>query len=461
MNGYPNSRGSLLPRVRARSLSLAILSTFVLAACGGGGGGGDDDGGGTPPPPANQAPSANAGTDKTAAFPEPVSLTGSGTDPENATLTYTWSQQSGPGTTAFSAASAATTNATFSAPGNYTLRLTVSDGTNSAFDDAVVAIPALYPSATWTTATPADVKLNAAKLDEARTYSQQTNPNGLSGGTGAVIRYGKLVYSWGDIYSQSAERYDVKSTTKSIGGLALLFALHENQLTLDTTAQAILGAQFASPPTTNQSLHADWVQAINVRHLATHTAGFVKPDAAFAADDDGELVSAPGTTWRYSDAGLNWLADVLTFKYSSDLYTVVKARVFDPLGISSITGAGGAASIRWRDNALRDPNLNVNGTPVPRRELAAGMFANIDAMARIGYFMLRKGNWNGTQLLPENLVALVHQPPLDPNAVTIDDPTAFPQATTNYGLLWWTNKSGANGCVLGVGLGRKLDLGNP
>src|SRR5262245_4169150 len=47
--------------------------------------------------PANQAPTANAGTDQTVASGAPVSLDGTGsTDPDNDTLTYAWSQTSGP-----------------------------------------------------------------------------------------------------------------------------------------------------------------------------------------------------------------------------------------------------------------------------------------------------------------------------------------------------------------------------
>jgi LmbE family N-acetylglucosaminyl deacetylase len=46
-------------------------------------------------PPVNQAPSANAGASQAVSGGASVTLSGSGTDPEGATLTYTWSQVSG------------------------------------------------------------------------------------------------------------------------------------------------------------------------------------------------------------------------------------------------------------------------------------------------------------------------------------------------------------------------------
>lgn len=454
MEGYSNSRGALLPRGRATPLSLLIMSALALAACGGGGGGGGGSGGsggGGGGGTTNSPPTADAGADKTGNFPEAVSLDGTGTDPENAALTYAWTATPtapATGTATFTAANAADTNVTFSDPGTYTVTLSVSDGTNAAVtDSATVTVTPTYPTATWTTAIPADVGLTAAKLDEARDYSTTTNPTQTTpadvGGSGIVIRYGKLVYSWGDPVNI---RYDLKSTTKSIGGLALFLALAENKVTLDTFAQSVLGTQFAADPSDNQTNHPDYVSAISVKQLATHTAGFEKADATRVdvnldgiddAPNNGLLLAAPDAEWRYSDAGLNWLADVLTFVNNEDLSTVVKTKIFDPVGIAT----GGAAGLVWRVNLSRTTTLDVNGTSVPRRELASGISSNVDAMARIGYLMLRKGVWNGTQVIPGAQVALAHQP--QTTAPLANQNGVFADANSNYGLLWWTNASGA------------------
>ena len=82
----------------------SVLASVVLllAACGGGGGGA----------PANRAPTANAGADQSVARNSQVTLTGTGAD-DGGSLTYAWSQTSGPSVTL---AGGAARTATFTAP---------------------------------------------------------------------------------------------------------------------------------------------------------------------------------------------------------------------------------------------------------------------------------------------------------------------------------------------------------
>jgi CubicO group peptidase (beta-lactamase class C family) len=68
-------------------------------------------------------------------------------------------------------------------------------------------------------------------------------------------------------------------------------------------------------------------------------------------------------------------------------------------------------------------------------------------MARIGYFMLRKGVWCNTPILSNALADSVRTPPPEVASATIALPADFPDATSVYGLLWWTN---ANGRLSGV-----------
>jgi CubicO group peptidase (beta-lactamase class C family) len=190
-------------------------------------------------------------------------------------------------------------------------------------------------------------------------------------------------------------------------------------------------------PTAN---HPDWLDDITVQQLATHTAGFAKPGGYV------DMLYQPGTTWSYSDAGLNWLADLLTTVLNEDLASVLNTRVWTTLGVISSTGGPGDpggtsnADVHWRDNRLRP-----EGTPPPairKRELAAGIFANPNAMARVGLLFLRKGMWGDTRILPESFVTDVSMPvPANASLVNSDE-TNFPGATANYGMLWWTNAAG-------------------
>src|SRR5262249_12032631 len=63
-------------------------------------------------------------------------------------LTVGWSLASGPGAVTFSAPSALTTTATFSVPGNYTIRLSAFDGEATSSDDVTVIVNAPAGSGT-------------------------------------------------------------------------------------------------------------------------------------------------------------------------------------------------------------------------------------------------------------------------------------------------------------------------
>jgi hypothetical protein len=91
----------------------------------------------------NTAPVVDAGDDQQITQNQRANLAGSATDdgmPLPAALTYTWSKISGPGTVTFEDASSATTSAAFSQIGTYVLRLTVSDGALSGFDEMSVVV---------------------------------------------------------------------------------------------------------------------------------------------------------------------------------------------------------------------------------------------------------------------------------------------------------------------------------
>jgi RHS repeat-associated protein len=92
----------------------------------------------------NQAPSVEAGAGQAIVLPVgSVLLAGTASDdglPAPASLTYHWSLASGPGAVRFGDSRAASTSASFDAPGLYVLRLTASDGTLAGSDTVQVAV---------------------------------------------------------------------------------------------------------------------------------------------------------------------------------------------------------------------------------------------------------------------------------------------------------------------------------
>ena len=127
------------------AISILILGSFALTACGGGGsGGGDDggdggDGGGNGGTTTNTTPVAEAGTDLMVSRNFTVNLDASGSsDADGDDLTYSWTQTAGPdvGDGTLSGATPA-----FIAPsevGTVTFELVVNDGTEDSPADTVM-----------------------------------------------------------------------------------------------------------------------------------------------------------------------------------------------------------------------------------------------------------------------------------------------------------------------------------
>ncbi|GIW92282.1 MAG: hypothetical protein KatS3mg110_0323 [Pirellulaceae bacterium] len=260
----------------------------------------------------------------------------------------------------------------------------------------------------WPEADPAAVGLDVHQLKAACEYGASAD------GSGLVIYRGHVVAKWGDL----VRRYDLKSTTKSIGVTALGLAIADGLVSLDDSA-CRYHPEFGVPPESNRL--TGWLERITLRQLATHTSGFPKPGGY------GALQFEPGTKWLYSDAGPNWLAECLTMVYRRDMREVMFERVFSRIGITP-------DDLTWRENAYRPRTI----AGIARREFGSGIHANVVAMARIGYLYLKRGKWDGEQILPEKFVEWVGESQESlrglPEAVA-----DYGNASEHYGLLWWNN----------------------
>ncbi|MGC8742280.1 MAG: serine hydrolase [Verrucomicrobiia bacterium] len=275
-----------------------------------------------------------------------------------------------------------------------------------------IAQDIVFPSGEWDYYTPLQAGMDRNYLETARSYAEK------SGGSGLIIRFGRIVMQWGDI----KKTYDLKSSTKSFGSIALGLALKDGKINLNDKARKYLPSIGIEP---ESNLTNDWLDQITILQLASQTAGFEKP-GGFTP-----LLFKPGTMWDYSDSGPNWLADILTTIYKRDISEVMFERVFTPLGIT-------ASDLFWRKNAYRPQTLDG----VPRREFGAGIYANVDAMARIGLLMLRNGKWKNQQILDPDYVNLATKVPDGNEKLKSLHPETYGNAPSHYGLLWWNNQDG-------------------
>jgi CubicO group peptidase (beta-lactamase class C family) len=265
--------------------------------------------------------------------------------------------------------------------------------------DGTATRPAVWPGARWEAATPESQGLSQAALDATAASAEE------HGGSGCIIRHGYLVKEWGDPKKPA----DIKSATKGTVGATLLgLAVDAGLVGLDDPAvkhYPMMGAERPDNP-------RDRLAEINVRQLATMTAGF----------DDGRppsLVYRPGTDGLYSNDGANMLAELLTLRFSEDLAAVFKRRVMDPIGVPP-------GEWTWRENAYRARTING----LKSREFASGLTITHRALARIGYLYLREGEWDGRRILSKEFIR------------TATRPTDLPAFVPYYAFFWGSNGRG-------------------
>ena len=127
----------------------------------------------------------------------------------------------------------------------------------------------------------------------------------------------------------------------------------------------------------------------------------------------------PGTSFKYNDVRVNVLAYSLLQVWRKPLPMVLKEKIMDPIGASST----------WRWYGYESSWVNVDGVKMQSvsggGHSGGGVFVSTMDHARFGLLFLRKGNWNGKQLISEKWVEMVQQPS---------------EANESYGYMWWLNR---------------------
>src|SRR5262245_21351879 len=239
---------------------------------------------------------------------------------------------------------------------------------------AAEKLPPVFPDQTWVEKSPSELGLDATKLAAARDYA-------LFNGSGLIVRGGYVVMRWGD----QERRYDLKSSTKSLGATLMGVALLDGKMRLDDPAIKY-HPSLAVPPESNRN--TGWIEKITLRNLLTQTAGFQKPGAFVP------LVFEAGTKAPYCLGGPYWLAECSTLAHPRGCQELMFERVCNPLGITR-------GDFVWRKNAYRPADIDG----IPRREFGSGVNANVNALARIGLLYFRGCVWNGKRILRAEFVA--------------------------------------------------------
>jgi len=265
--------------------------------------------------------------------------------------------------------------------------------------------PTSGPGFTWGVAAPGSQGLDTAKLDAMWATLQSKSTSAF-----LVIRNDRIVYEKYVSMNRNQKHYTASMVKGLAGGMSLMVAMNDGLISPDHLVRQYV-PQWAAD---------DIKSAITVRELATHTSGlddaeegglphdqlagwkgdFWKrlpaPDDPFTLSRDAApLLFPPGIVLYYSNPGFAMLGYAVTAALKGaadqDIRSLLQNRIMSPIGVPS-----GEWSCGY------DETFTVDGLPlVP---IWGGGQYSPDAAARVGRLLLRRGDWDGNQLLSPAVV---------------------------------------------------------
>lgn len=246
-----------------------------------------------------------------------------------------------------------------------------------------------------------------------------------------IVRHGSLVFEHYYQGCRAEDSANVKSVTKSIVSALVGIALREHYVTsLDQRLIEFFPQDFPAGGDPQK-------REITLGHLLTLRSGFSWVEssaeslpALFASDHwvryglSVPLVYAPGEVFAYSTLDAHLLSAVLTQVTGMSALAFANRSLFGPLGSRATTWA-------------TDPQGNSIG--------GSELYLTPRDLAKVGYLYLRRGRWEGSQLIPEEYLEASTRTQVTPGGSVVVSDT--------YGYLWWVSTVGPFASFYAIGYG--------
>ena len=304
-----------------------------------------------------------------------------------------------------------------------------------------------YPDSVWQRKKPSELNLDEKAVDSAVAFALRNDSKtdydlrvanlkayanepgyrilgpmiGRGKPAGLIIKNGYVVAEWGDLNRVDMTFSATKSYLSTVAGLAVDARLIKN---IDDKVAAYV---------TDDKFEGEHNAKITWRHLLTQSSDWSgclfdvcdwadRPPRTGGIDEwKARKLNEPGTFFKYNDVRVNLTAYALLQVWRKPLPVVLKEKIMDPIGASTI----------WRWYGYENSFVNVDGLMVQSvsggGHFGGGLFVNTYDQARFGLLFCRKGRWNDRQLVSPQWVDAVQKPSL---------------ANKAYGLMWWTNEDG-------------------
>ncbi len=224
-----------------------------------------------------------------------------------------------------------------------------------------------------------------------------------------VIASGQSLYEYGNLTELSY----LASARKSILSMLYGAPVTQGTIRLDQTL-AQIGID-------DRGVLTDAEKQATVRHLLMTSSGIYHPASNPGdnlADAPARGSQAPGSYFLYSNWDFNVLGAIYERLTGRNIYDALEADIARPIGMEDF--------VRDRQRKSGDTTRSVH--------LAYHMWLSTRDMARIGYLMLRQGEWNGRQLIPAEWVRQSTSRLVPSSAM---HPASAQRGGMGYGYLWW------------------------
>jgi len=263
---------------------------------------------------------------------------------------------------------------------------------------------------------PKNLWLSQAMQFGKEPFSDPVGPMASRGPAAGIIIYkGYIIAEWGNPNSVEMSNSVTKSFLSTVVGLAyqkgLIASLNDKVYTYlppievwsneeKIVQNPIHQSSFIYPFENEHNRKISWD---NMLRQTSDWEGTLwgKPDWADRPSDKSEewltrKRNEPGTSYKYNDTRVNALALAATTVWHQPLPQVLRDNIMNPIGASST----------WLWTGYKNSWIVLDGKLIQSvsggGHFGGGLFINAYDMARFGLLTLRKGNWNGKQLIAED-----------------------------------------------------------
>jgi CubicO group peptidase (beta-lactamase class C family) len=265
------------------------------------------------------------------------------------------------------------------------------------------------PTTTWQAISPAETCWSDERLEQARAHAER-----IGSGPVMVVVNGRVLAEWGE----TDQKFQVASVRKSL--LSALIGLHVRTGEIDLTSTlSQLGIDDDPPSLTPAEQQATVGDLLTSRSGVYRIAEFEVPGMGFNRPARGS--HAPGSWYYYNNWDFNALG------------TIFEQRTETKIGDAFLEEIAGP--LQMQDFQATDVGSVTTGKS---RHAAYPFRMSARDMARFGLLYLRRGAWDGKQVVPAEWVAestALHVKGISATTLGQMDERAVGDA--GYGYMWW------------------------